>query len=333
MSPLWTVRLRTDATGSAVAEAALEPFAVALSRYEIERGRRWEVEALIDGRPDRPAIRTALVGLGKPVFEALPAKDWVAESRRALPAISAGRFYLRGAHGKGPTPRGKIALLVDAGAAFGTGRHETTRGCLIALDRLSRGRRRFTRPLDLGCGSGVLALAAAKLWPAKVLAADNDPDAVRVARENAAINGLAERLTIVKSSGYGAGAIRRGAPYDLIMANILARPLYRMAGSLARHLSAGGRAWANGPYWCCASPKPRRCAGKESLRELRVSLRRDRVCDRVSAEASHPVRGGPDKREPPACNPKHTALSGRAAVPPLSGQPRRHSSHRATRHP
>jgi len=246
MSPLWTVRLRTDATGSAVAEAALEPFAVALSRYEIERGRRWEVEALIDGRPDRPAIRAALVGLGKPVFEALPAKDWVAESRRALPAISAGRFYLRGAHVKGPTPRGKIALLVDAGAAFGTGRHETTRGCLIALDRLSRGRRRFTRPLDLGCGSGVLALAAAKLWPAKVLAADNDPDAIRVARENAAINGLAERLTIVKSSGYGADAIRRGAPYDLIMANILARPLYRMAGSLARHLSAGGRAVLSG---------------------------------------------------------------------------------------
>jgi ribosomal protein L11 methyltransferase len=91
-----------------------------------------------------------------------------------------------------------------------------------------------------------LALAAAKLWPVKVLAADNDPDAVRVARENAAINGLAERLTIVKSSGYGAGAIRRGAPYDLIMANILARPLYRMAGSLARHLSAGGRAVLSG---------------------------------------------------------------------------------------
>jgi ribosomal protein L11 methyltransferase len=246
VNPLWTVRLRTDKAGSAAAEVALEPFAVALSRYEIERGRRWEVEALVDGRPDRAAIRAALAALGKPVFAALPAKDWVAESRRALPAISAGRFYLRGAHVSGPTPRGKITLHMDAGAAFGTGRHETTRGCLLALDRLARGHRRFKRPLDLGCGSGVLALAAARLWPAVVVAADNDSDAVRVARENAAINGLSERVKVVKSSGYGAGAIRRAAPFDLITANILARPLYRMAGSLAANLAAGGRAVLSG---------------------------------------------------------------------------------------
>ncbi len=246
MSALWTVRPRLDAAGAAAAEAALEPFAAALSRYEIERGRRWEVEALIDGRPDRRAIRAALAEVGEPVFAPLPGKDWVAESRRALPPISAGRFYLRGAHIKGPTPRGKIALLMDAGAAFGTGRHETTRGCLLALDRLACGRRGFANPLDLGCGSGVLALAAAKLWPGKVLAADNDPDAVRVARENAAINGLADRVAIVKSSGYGAASIRRQAPFDLIMANILARPLYRMAGSLDRHLAPGGRAVLSG---------------------------------------------------------------------------------------
>jgi ribosomal protein L11 methyltransferase len=246
MSALWTVRLKLDKPGAAAAEAALEPFAAALSRYEIERGRRWEVEALIDGPPDRRAIAAALAGLGKPVFAKLPRKDWVAESRRSLPPIAAGRFYLRGAHIKGPTPRGKIALLVDAGAAFGTGRHETTRGCLLALDRLARRGGGFKRPLDLGCGSGVLALAAAKLWPANVLAADNDPDAVRVARENAAINGLADRVAVVKSSGYGAAAIRRLAPFDLIMANILARPLYRLAGSLARHLSDGGRAILSG---------------------------------------------------------------------------------------
>jgi ribosomal protein L11 methyltransferase len=245
MKALWTVRLKTAAGDAAAAEAALEPFAIALSRYEIERGRRWEVEALIDGQPKRAAIRKALAEWGKPDFARLPARDWVAESRRALPAITAGRFYLRGAHVKGATPRGKIALQVDAGAAFGTGRHETTRGCLLALDRLAR-RRRFKHPLDLGCGSGVLALAAASLWPVKVLAADNDPDAVRVARENAVINGLDRSLSVVKSSGYGAAAIRRAAPFDLIMANILARPLYRMAGSLARHLALGGSAVLSG---------------------------------------------------------------------------------------
>ena len=245
MKTLWTVRLKTAAGDAAAAEAALEPFAIALSRYEIERGRRWEVEALIDGLPKRAAIRKALAEWGKPDFARLPSRDWVAESRRALPAITAGRFYLRGAHVKGATPRGKIALQVDAGAAFGTGRHETTRGCLLALDRLAR-RRRFKHPLDLGCGSGVLALAAASLWPVKVLAADNDPDAVRVARENAVINGLDGHLSVVKSSGYGAGTIRRAAPFDLIMANILARPLYRMAGSLARHLAPGGSAVLSG---------------------------------------------------------------------------------------
>jgi ribosomal protein L11 methyltransferase len=245
MKSLWTARLVTDAAGAAAAEAAFEPFAVALSRYEIDRGKRWEVEALIDGQPDRIAICKAIAPWGKPVFAALPSRDWVAESRRALPAITAGRFYLRGAHVKGATPRGKIALQVDAGAAFGTGRHETTRGCLLALDRLARGRK-FKKPFDLGCGSGVLALAVASLWPVKVLAADNDPDAVRVARENAEINGLGNRLSVIRSSGYGAAAIRKAAPFDLIMANLLARPLYRMAGSLARHLKPGGRAVLSG---------------------------------------------------------------------------------------
>src|SRR5262249_46310451 len=149
------------------AESALEPFAVALSRYEIEDGRMWEVEALVEGRPDRSAIGAVLAAFGKPVFAPVPPKDWVAESRKALPPIAAGRFYLRGSHVQGPTPRGKLALHIDAGAAFGTGRHETTKGCLITLDRLARAGRRFHRILDLGCGSGVLALAAARLWPSE----------------------------------------------------------------------------------------------------------------------------------------------------------------------
>ncbi|MEA2783349.1 MAG: ribosomal protein methyltransferase [Rhodospirillaceae bacterium] len=246
MTVLWTVRLRLDAAGAEAAEAALEPFAEALSRYEVEGGIRWEVEALIAGRPDRRAIGRALAEIGEPEFAPLPPRDWVAESRRALPPIFAGRFYLRGAHVEGPTPRGKIALLVDAGAAFGTGRHETTRGCLLAMSRLAKDGRRFRNPLDLGCGSGVLALAAAKLWPGQVLAADNDPDAVRVARENAVINGLGDRVAVVKSNGYAAAGIRRRAPFDFVLANILAKPLCRMAPALARNLAPGGRAVLSG---------------------------------------------------------------------------------------
>ena len=195
---LWTVRLRLPADPAEAAEMALEPFALALSRYEVDGGKLWEVEALIEGAPDRRAIRAALAAWGKPSFERLPSRDWVAESRKALPPIAAGRFYLRGSHIEGPAPRGKLALLIDAGAAFGTGRHESTRGCLIALDRLARAGRVFAAVLDLGCGSGVLALAAARLWPGPVLAADNDPDAVRVARENVILNGLAGRVRVLQ---------------------------------------------------------------------------------------------------------------------------------------
>jgi ribosomal protein L11 methyltransferase len=204
------------------------------------------VEALIEGRPDRKAIAGRLAAFGAPSFAPLPPKDWVAESRKALPPISAGRFYLHGSHVKGPVPRGRIALEIDAGAAFGTGRHETTRGCLLAMDRLARQGRRIRKVLDMGCGTGVLALAAAKLWPEIVLAADNDPDAVRVARENVGVNALAGRVRVIRSAGYGATAIRRAAPFDLILANILARPLCRMAPSLARHLAPGGRAVLSG---------------------------------------------------------------------------------------
>src|SRR6266404_4068788 len=132
----------------------------------------------------------------------VPARDWVAESQRGLAPFRAGRFYVRGSHVEGRWPRGSLPLIIDAGMAFGTGRHETTRGCLLALDRLAR-RRRFVRLLDLGCGSGILAIAMARLWGAAVLAIDNDPQAVAVARDNAAINGVAERVTVTLGGGYG----------------------------------------------------------------------------------------------------------------------------------
>jgi len=246
LSGLWTVRLRLDAGAASAAEAALEPFAIAVSRFEVAGGKVWDVEALIQGKPDRPAIRAALAGLGEPIYMPLAERNWVALSRRRLPAITAGRFYLRGQHVAGPTPRGKIALVIDAGTAFGTGRHETTSGCLIALDRLARRGCRFQRVLDLGCGSGILALAAAKLWQPSVLAADSDKEAVRVARLNLAINGAEQWVAAVRSQGYGGAAIRQRSPFDLILSNILARPLCRMAPSLARHLAPGGRAVLSG---------------------------------------------------------------------------------------
>jgi ribosomal protein L11 methyltransferase len=227
----------------AQAEAALEPFAVALMSFEAEGGRRWTVEALCQDAPDRRRVRAALRRAGladAPLDVATVAeRDWVSEAQKSLPPFRAGRFFVHGSHVERRPPDGAIALLLDPGMAFGTGHHETTRGCLLMLGALAR-ERRFARPLDLGCGSGILALAMAKLWGRPVLAADNDPRAVTVARANARINGAARLVRVLHSDGFAAPALRRAGPFDLILANILAGPLVRLAPAMARHLAPRG---------------------------------------------------------------------------------------------
>jgi ribosomal protein L11 methyltransferase len=138
-----------------------------------------------------------------------------------------------------------VPIRLDAGQAFGSGEHDSTRGCLLALDRLA-GRRRLKRVLDLGCGAGILAIAAAKCWPARILAADNDPIAIAVARGNAERNGVASRVRCLQSDGYDSVVLRRSGPFDLILANILAEPLCDMARATARHLAPGGTAVLSG---------------------------------------------------------------------------------------
>ena len=253
--PLWSIRVRIAAVGRPkdwpaaaidAVEAALAPFAAALSSFEIAGG--WAVEALSEAEPDRAAVAAALAGLGgaaRATVARLPHRDWVAVSQRGLKPVRAGRFYVHGSHVGGRPPRGCIALEIDPGLAFGTGHHESTRGCLLALDRLAR-TRRVARPLDLGCGSGILALAMAKAWRVPVLAVDDDARAVAVTRDNARANGVADLVRAVKGRGYAAAALRRRSPFDLIVANILAKPLCRLAPGTARHLAAGGLAVLSG---------------------------------------------------------------------------------------
>jgi ribosomal protein L11 methyltransferase len=248
---LWQLRVELpahEAEAMAALEAVLEAHALALSRFERAKGRRWRIEALFDRKPPRreAAAWLDLAGLGDRAFqiEPVPPRNWVAESRARLPALKVGRFFIHGSHHEEPVPRGKIGLEIDAGLAFGTGRHETTRLCLELIGRLASHPPR--RPLDLGCGTGILALAMARLWDVPVLAADNDPQAVAVARENVRRNGLAARVRVVKSDGYRAAALRRAAPFDLVVANILANPLIEMAPGLVRHLAPGGRAILSG---------------------------------------------------------------------------------------
>lgn len=229
-------------------ELALEPFGEALSSFEIDDGKAWKIEVFCENEPDATAVRDALRLLGnfKAEITKIPEKDWVAESQRGLPSLTAGPFFIHGSHHQGRLPKNKIVFEIDAGMAFGTGRHETTRGCLLALSRLAKSRFKARRPLDIGTGTGILAFAMARLFKVPVIAGDNDKDSVRVARENAVLNGLKREVKIVNSNGYRAMAIRNHAPYDLICANILANPLIDLAPALASNLAPHGRAVLSG---------------------------------------------------------------------------------------
>ncbi|HWT97177.1 MAG TPA: 50S ribosomal protein L11 methyltransferase [Rhizomicrobium sp.] len=229
-------------------EMALEPFGEALSSFEIEDGKAWKIEVFGESEPDAAAVRAALWGLGdfSPEIAPVPEKDWVAESQRGLPSLTAGPFFIHGSHHQGKLPSGKIVFEIDAGMAFGTGRHETTRGCLLALARLAKEGFKAKKPLDVGTGTGILAFGMARLFKVSVIGGDNDKDSVRVARENAALNQLKREVKIVNSDGYRAAAIRSQAPFDLVCANILANPLIELAPSLAGVLARNGRAVLSG---------------------------------------------------------------------------------------
>ncbi len=207
------------------------------------------IDVYLTGEPDRAALAARLgaaaaaSGEVPPAVDCrpLPNLDWVAESQKALPALRVGRFWVHGSHVRAPAPAGTLPLRIDATTAFGTGRHESTQGCLLALQDLAR-RLRPRRALDMGCGSGILAIAMAGLWPIRVTAVDNDSESLVRTRVHAAMNHVDKRLRVVLSDGYRNLAVARGGPYDLIVANILARPLAAMAPDLRRHMAPGGRA-------------------------------------------------------------------------------------------
>ena len=167
----------------------------------------------------------------------LPDQDWIRLSQEGLPPVRAGRFFVYGAHDAGVVPPGVIPIRIEAGMAFGTGHHETTALCLAVLSDLAK-RRRYANVLDIGCGTGLLAIGAAKLWRRRVTASDIDPVAVTVTRENALANGEGPLVTAVTADGPTHPLLARTAPFDLILANILAGPLTRLAPGIAR--IAGG---------------------------------------------------------------------------------------------
>ncbi len=177
-------------------------------------------------------------------FERLAVKDWITNSLAGLGPVVAGRFVVHGAHDRARIPANRIGIEIEAALAFGTGHHGTTRGCLLALDRLcktSNRQRHGLRILDLGTGSGVLAIAAARVLHRKVLATDIDVSAVQVARANARLNRVGASVEVVKADGVAAPNLHRQAPFDLVFANILLGPLLRLAAPLRQLTGAGGR--------------------------------------------------------------------------------------------
>jgi ribosomal protein L11 methyltransferase len=251
--PVWRVGLEAPLAALPAVEAALAELGGALVTDEPCGQAPVPVSLYLIEAPDRARVTALLAAAAlaagcwvpEVIIERLPETDWVAESRKALPAIRAGPFYLYGAHVSAPPPTGSIPILIEAGVAFGTGRHESTRGCLLALADLAK-ERRVTRALDMGCGSGVLAIAIAKLWACPVTAVDLDAQAVRAARENVEANGVGGLVRVQLGEGFRGDALGRDAVFDLIVENILAGPARVLARDLVRHLAPGAVAVLSG---------------------------------------------------------------------------------------
>ena len=213
----------------------------AFAAFERPDGR-WDVTVHFAEAPDQAMLRELVAGAAGEdiantiIFDTVEARDWVKASLEDLVPVPAGRFVVHGQHDRARVPANKLGIEIEAALAFGTGHHGTTRGCLLLLDHVLKARRP-RRVLDLGTGTGVLAIAAAKALQSAVLASDIDPPSVAVARDNARLNETGHLVTTVRATGFAAPQFAKAGPFDLVLANILANPLRQLAGPMARHLA------------------------------------------------------------------------------------------------
>lgn len=242
-----TQKQNAEALGLALEELQPEPTGVGV--FEMEDGSGlWEVASYFTEAPDQAALALlAVVHEAQDfIISELPETDWVAKVRRDLSPVEAGRFFVYGSHDADKVPEGCEPLLIEAAMAFGTGHHGTTQGCLRALDRLANDGFVGRSVADIGCGTAVLAMGAARIWPDVVLASDIDEVAVEVAEANVRANGLEGRVECLEAMGFEHETLHAKAPYDLVFANILKAPLIDLAPDMAAHLATGGYAILSG---------------------------------------------------------------------------------------
>ena len=231
-----------EALGEALERLTPEPTGVGV--FELEDGSGlWEVGGYFEAEPDKAglALLASMHGAKDFTVSELPETDWVAKVKRELTPVVAGRFFVYGSHDADKVPEDALPLLIEASMAFGTGHHGTTLGCLKALDRLNADAGAQDSVLDLGCGTAVLAMAAARVWPeADILASDIDAVAVEVAEVNVAANDLVGRVSCLEAEGLDHPGIAGAAPFDLVFANILKAPLIALAPGITQALKPGG---------------------------------------------------------------------------------------------
>jgi ribosomal protein L11 methyltransferase len=254
---LWQIRVTAPAFAVAALAATLEPYAVSVSSFEIPVSEKtppaerwWSISAVASDEPPLAEVAMRVTeaagrcGVAVPdlVVEPLQGRDWLAENRRHFPPQRLGRFFVVDPVESVTPPAGAWTIRLAAGPAFGSGTHATTQGCLAAIARIAavRGRAGFRRVLDIGTGSGILAIGAGRAGARRIVATDVDPHAVRTAAENVRRNGVASRTALMRAAGPSPAVAARG-PYDLILANILAAPLQRMMPRFARMLAPRGR--------------------------------------------------------------------------------------------
>ncbi|PSL19982.1 50S ribosomal protein L11 methyltransferase [Shimia abyssi] len=236
-----------EALGEAMERLNPEPTGVGV--FEIEDGSGlWEVGGYFTESPDEAGLAVLAAAFdAKPfVVSELPETDWVAHVKRELAPVEAGRFFVYGSHDADKVPEGAEPLLIEAAMAFGTGHHGTTLGCLKALDRVANDGFEGQNVADIGCGTAVLAMGAARIWPNPVLASDIDEVAVDVAEANVKANDLQGRVICLEAAGFGHPDLAAKAPYDLVFANILKAPLVDLAPDMGSNIGAGGYAILSG---------------------------------------------------------------------------------------